>query len=69
MRNAGIGVNLHYIPVHLQPFYQSLGFSKGDFPKSEAYYAEAISLPIYTKLTDSQQDTVIETLTNLLVEK
>lgn len=62
MRKAGIGVNVHYIPVHTQPFYQRLGFKIGQFPQSEAYYAGAISLPMYATLTDEQQDYIIKTL-------
>ncbi|MDP4567490.1 UDP-4-amino-4,6-dideoxy-N-acetyl-beta-L-altrosamine transaminase [Pseudomonas sp. LPH60] len=60
LREAGIGVNLHYIPVHLQPYYQALGFAQGDFPEAEHYYAEAISLPIYPGLSDSEQDYVVQ---------
>ncbi|ROL81909.1 UDP-4-amino-4,6-dideoxy-N-acetyl-beta-L-altrosamine transaminase [Pseudomonas protegens] len=60
LREAGIGINLHYIPVHLQPYYQALGFAQGDFPEAEHYYAEAISLPIYPGLSDSEQDYVVQ---------
>ncbi len=67
LRNAGIGVNLHYIPVHLQPFYRQLGFKAGDFPEAEKYYQEAISLPIYYGLSDQDQDYVINTLKQLLI--
>ncbi|MFN6961779.1 MAG: UDP-4-amino-4,6-dideoxy-N-acetyl-beta-L-altrosamine transaminase, partial [Rhodocyclaceae bacterium] len=59
LRAAGIGVNLHYIPVHMQPYYRRLGFKIGDFPEAERYYAEAISLPMYAALTEPQQDQVI----------
>jgi UDP-4-amino-4,6-dideoxy-N-acetyl-beta-L-altrosamine transaminase len=62
LRKAGIGVNIHYIPVHLQPHYQKIGFKKGAFPESERYYAEAISLPIYYGLSEEDQDRVIATL-------
>jgi UDP-4-amino-4,6-dideoxy-N-acetyl-beta-L-altrosamine transaminase len=62
LREAGIGVNLHYIPVHTQPYYQALGFERGDFPEAERYYAEAISLPMYPTLTDAEQDRVVEAL-------
>lgn len=62
LRSKNIGVNLHYIPVHMQPFYQSFGFKRGDFPEAESYYAEAISLPMYPALTGHQQDLVIEAL-------
>ena len=59
LRDEGIGVNLHYIPVHTHPYYQRMGFSVGDFPQAERYYAEAISLPIYQTLSDSQQDQIV----------
>ena len=62
LRGFNIGVNLHYIPIHLQPYYQNLGFAKGDFPEAERYYDEAISIPIFTKLTTNQQDYVIDKL-------
>lgn len=54
--DARIGVNLHYIPVHLQPYYRALGFAAGDFPQAERHYAQAISLPLYPDLADEQQD-------------
>jgi len=62
LRAAGIGVNVHYIPVHTQPYYQRLGFRRGDFPEAERYYARAISLPMFPALRDEDQDRVIETL-------
>ena len=62
LRNAGIGVNVHYIPVHLQPYYRSLRFKPGDFPTSERYYAHAISLPMYSGLTNEDQNCVIQSL-------
>lgn len=62
LRSLGIGVNLHYIPVHTQPYYQALGFRPGDYPEAERYYAEAISLPMYSGLTEDQQDKVIESI-------
>lgn len=62
MRQAHIGVNVHYIPVHLQPYYQRLGFKPGDFPEAENYYKEAISLPLYSGLTSADQRTVIDSL-------
>jgi UDP-4-amino-4,6-dideoxy-N-acetyl-beta-L-altrosamine transaminase len=67
LQAAGIGVNVHYIPVHTQPYYQKLGFKTGDFPKAEAYYAGAISLPLYFGLTDEEQNFIAETLTKLLI--
>ncbi|MDR6945972.1 UDP-4-amino-4,6-dideoxy-N-acetyl-beta-L-altrosamine transaminase [Pseudomonas sp. 2957] len=69
LRNAGIGVNLHYIPVHLQPYYRELGFAEGDFPEAERYYAEAISLPLFPLLSEAQQDQVVEQLRRLLLEE
>lgn len=66
LQAAGIGVNLHYIPVHTQPYYQRLGFKTGDFPEAERYYAEAISLPMYAALRDQEQDEVIAALEEAL---
>lgn len=66
MRGAGIGVNLHYIPVHTQPYYARFGFSYGDYPQAERYYAEAISLPIYPTLSDEQQSQVVAAATKAL---
>lgn len=62
LRAQGIGVNLHYIPVYRHPYYQRMGFKPSDFPNSEAYYNEAISLPMYQTLSTSQQDDVITAL-------
>ena len=62
MRAGAIGVNVHYIPVHLQPDFRRLGFRPGDFPAAEAYYAGALSLPMYATLTTAQQDRVVATL-------
>ena len=58
----GIGVNLHYIPIHTQPYYRKLGFKEGDFPEAESYYRAAISLPLYSHLTHEHQDVVINAL-------
>ena len=66
MRDRGIALNLHYIPVHTQPYYRNLGFKKGDFPVSETYYEEAITLPLYYDLTDEQQDQIIQALKDVL---
>lgn len=62
LRDHGIGVNLHYIPVHTQPYYLRMGFKKGDFPNAEQYYDEVISLPMYQSLTNNQQDQVVAAL-------
>lgn len=66
LRSAGIGVNLHYIPVHFQPYYQELGFNHGDFPQAESYYHEAISLPMYYSLSQEDQDKVVMSLQEIL---
>ncbi|WP_395218116.1 UDP-4-amino-4,6-dideoxy-N-acetyl-beta-L-altrosamine transaminase [Vibrio diabolicus] len=66
LRDKGIGVNLHYIPVHTQPYYEKMGFSEGDFPESERYYREAISLPMFHAMSEGQQDTVVQVLTDVL---
>ena len=66
LREKGIGVNLHYIPVHTQPYYQRIGFKAGQFPEAERYYAEAISLPMYPTLTEAQQEEVVDALRRAL---
>ena len=62
LREDGVGVNLHYIPVHLQPYYRALGFSPGQFPLAEEYYARAISIPLYPGMSAADQGTVIAAL-------
>lgn len=66
LREAQIGVQIHYIPVHTQFYYHQIGFREGDFPEAEHYYQQAISLPIYATLTDDQQNYVIDTLRNII---
>jgi len=66
LRAAGIGVNLHYIPVHMQPYYQKQGFKAGDFAEAEMYYETAISLPLFPALTSEQQDRVVGAIKLLL---
>lgn len=66
LRNHDIGVQLHYLPVHLQPYYQKLGFKVGDFPNAEFYAKNAISLPIYPSLTQEEINYIVEVLKNLL---
>jgi dTDP-4-amino-4,6-dideoxygalactose transaminase len=68
LRNAGIGVNVHYIPIHLQPYYARLGFKPGDFPAAEAYYRRAITLPLFPAMTEAQQAYVATTLQAALTE-
>ncbi|WP_338353076.1 UDP-4-amino-4,6-dideoxy-N-acetyl-beta-L-altrosamine transaminase [Thalassolituus oleivorans] len=67
LRSAGIGVNLHYIPVHLQPYYRQMGFADGDFPHAEQYYQEAISIPLFHAMTDEQQLQVATSLRRILI--
>lgn len=66
LRAAGVGANVHYIPVHTQPYYQRLGFKTGDFPDAERHYSEAISLPLYPGMTEAEQDQVVTALRNSL---
>ena len=66
LRSVGIGVHVHYIPVHTQPYYQQMGFNKGDFPKAEEYYEEALSLPMFPTLTKEQQEVVATNLERAL---
>ena len=64
LRGDGIGVNLHYIPVHTQPYYTKMGFAWGDFPVSENYYRQALSLPIFPDLKSSEQEYIIDRLSS-----
>ena len=66
MRADGIGVNVHYIPVHLQPWWRDRGFGPGDFPTSEAYYDGALSIPLHAGLTEAEQDSVVASLSRAL---
>ena len=64
LREEGIGVNLHYMAVHLQPYYRKRGFTDGSFPEAERYGNEAITLPLYSNLKKDTQETVINKLIN-----
>lgn len=64
MRLAGIGVNMHYIPVYHHPYYAQMGFNKNEFPVAERYYSEALTIPMYPSLTDDQQEYVVRCLIN-----
>lgn len=68
LRKRGIGVQVHYIPVHTQPYYQDLGHAVGDMPVSEDYYERAFSLPMFPTLTSEDQDTVVRVLEDILTE-
>lgn len=63
LRTSGIGVNVHYIPVHLQPYYTSLGFRRGDFPAAEAYYETVLSLPLFPTMTGDELTEVVCAIT------
>jgi UDP-4-amino-4,6-dideoxy-N-acetyl-beta-L-altrosamine transaminase len=65
LREAGVGVNLHYIPVYLQPYYENLGFISGLCPEAEKYYQEAITLPLFPAMSEDQQDQVVAVLTRV----
>ncbi|WP_339532797.1 UDP-4-amino-4,6-dideoxy-N-acetyl-beta-L-altrosamine transaminase [Pseudomonas mucidolens] len=66
LREQGIGVNLHYIPVHTQPYYADMGFKPEDFPAAQNYYREAISIPMFQTMSDEQQDQVVAAITKAL---
>ena len=66
LRQSGIGVQLHYLPVHLHPYYRKLGYRKGDFPEAEAYSTNAFSLPLYPGLMDDDVRRVVDTLARQL---
>lgn len=66
LRAAGIGVNVHYIPIHTQPYYQQLGFQWGQYPQAEQYYSQIISLPLFAGITTAQQQQVVTALRQAL---
>ena len=68
LHELGVGVNVHYIPIHLHPYYQKLGFEVGQFPNAESFYAKALTIPLYVELTDKQQDEVVAALKLVLSE-
>ena len=68
LRERDILVNLHYIPVHTQPYYQNMGFEWGDFPNAEAYYKSAISIPMFPTLGGDAQAKVISALNEILAK-
>ena len=69
LRASGIGVNIHYIPVHMHSFYRSMGFKLGDFPESEKYYSEAISLPMYPNFAEEDQNKVVDILASIVTKR
>jgi UDP-4-amino-4,6-dideoxy-N-acetyl-beta-L-altrosamine transaminase len=62
LREDGIGVNAHYIPIHTQPYFQKLKFKEGDFPNAEAYYKSTLSIPLFSKMTFDDQEQVVNSL-------
>lgn len=66
LRASGIGVQIHYIPVHTQPLFTARGFRSGQFPNAEAHYARALTLPLYASLSEQQQDVVVDHLHRLM---
>ena len=66
LRSMGILVNVHYIPIHMQPYYSNLGFKLGDFPNSEEYYNRTISIPIHAGLSEAEQSFIIDNIQSLL---
>ena len=67
MKHRGIGVNIHYIPIHKHPYYQKMGFTNRNFPNAENYYDRTITLPLFSSMSFEQQDTVIEALKKVLI--
>lgn len=66
LRGADIGVNVHYIPIHIQPYYQRLGFKRGEFPNSEQYYSRTISIPLFPRMSDADQDRIVDVISSAL---
>ncbi|MFT6283637.1 MAG: UDP-4-amino-4,6-dideoxy-N-acetyl-beta-L-altrosamine transaminase [Arenicella sp.] len=67
LHKKGVGVNVHYIPIHLQPYYHQLGFKQGDFPVSEHFYQNALTLPLFPSLTHTEQSKVVDALHEVLL--
>ena len=67
LRDSGIGVNLHYIPIYRQPFYEKMGFKAGYCPEAESYHRDALSIPMYPTLSTEEQDRVIDTLKKVII--
>jgi dTDP-4-amino-4,6-dideoxygalactose transaminase len=66
MRENGVGVNVHYIPIHFHPFYERKGFKKGDFKESESYYKSVITIPLFPGLTSEIQNDIFAKLKKIL---
>ncbi len=66
LHEMGIGVNVHYIPVHTQPFYQKLGFKLGDFPRAEEFYQKSLTIPLHVNLSKNEQSYIVSCIRDLL---
>ena len=67
LKEKHIGTQVHYIPIHYQPYYQNYyGYKKGDFPNAERYYEQALSIPLYPKMTDTEIDYVIKNIIDIV---
>jgi dTDP-4-amino-4,6-dideoxygalactose transaminase len=69
LKDKGIFAQIHYVPVHLMPYYKQFGWNEGDMPNAEDYYKHCISLPMYPTLSDQEQDFVIETVKKFINTK
>lgn len=69
LRELGVGSAVHYIPVHLQPYYRDLGFGPGDFQNAEEYYSRAITLPLYPMMSEAEVQTVIDAVRTCASER
>jgi dTDP-4-amino-4,6-dideoxygalactose transaminase len=67
LRDKGVGVNVHYIPVHTQPYYKQLGFKEGSYPNAEHYYQRAISIPLFPLMTQLEQEQVVTILDEVII--
>ena len=66
LREQGIFAHVHYIPIHMQPYYKNLGFKLGDFPNAEAYYQQAVTLPLFPELTEGEVNQIVDQLVQQL---
>lgn len=65
-KKVGLNLQVHYIPVHLQPYYRNLGYKQGDYPKAEEYYKHCISLPLYPELTDDDLTEIVRRIKKII---
>ena len=69
LHELGLGVNIHYIPIHRHPFFEKLGFREGDFPQSESYFNQTISLPIFYDLSDESVEEIVESIQHIIFRR